>query len=68
MWDILFSKIILDFQRALFFKYKSIYTKSLRQYFDKLSLNAASCQNADTTIFVRTSIELELKDLKATFH
>ena len=34
--------------------------------FDKLSLNAASCQTAVSTIFVHTSIEPELKDLKTT--
>ena len=40
-----------------------MYTNSLGQYFDKLSLNAASCQTADNTIFVCLSIEPELKDL-----
>ncbi len=39
------------------------YTNSLRKSFDKLSLNAASCLTADSTIFVCTSLEPELKDL-----
>ena len=34
--------------------------------FDKLSLNAASCQTADSILFVRISKELELKGLKIT--
>ncbi len=33
------------------------------QYFDKLYLNAASCQTAHSTDFVRILIEPELKDL-----
>ena len=41
-----------------------MYTNSLGQYFDKLSLNAASCQTADSTIFVCILIEPELKYLK----
>ena len=53
-------------KRTLFFRYKWIYTNSLRQYFDKLPLNADSYQTAYSTIFVRTSIEPELKDLKTT--
>ncbi len=43
-----------------------MYTNSLGQYFDNLSLNAASCQTTDRTIFVFLSIEPELKDLKIT--
>ena len=43
-----------------------MYTNSLGQYFDKLSLNAASCQTADSTDSVRISIEPELKYLKTT--
>ena len=35
-------------------------------YYDKVSLNAASCQTADRTVSVRTSKELELKGLKTT--
>ena len=34
--------------------------------FDKVSLNAASCQTADSTVSVRTSKEPELKGLKTT--
>ena len=34
--------------------------------FDKVSLNAASCQTADSIVSVRTSKELELKGLKTT--
>ena len=44
-----------------------MYTNSLGQYFDKLSLNAASCQTADSTVSVLIPVEPELKDLKATF-
>ncbi len=56
-----------DFQRALFFEiYKWMYTNSLGQYFDKLSLNAVSYQTADITIFVCISIEPGLKYLKIT--
>ena len=36
------------------------------KYFNKLSLIAASCQTTDSTIFVCTSIEPELKDLKTS--
>ena len=36
----------------------------IRSSFDKLSLNTAGCQTADSTGSVRTSIELELKDLR----
>ena len=43
-----------------------MYTNSLEQYFDKLSLNAASCQTADSLDYIRISIERELKDLKTT--
>ncbi len=32
--------------------------------FDKLSLNAASCQTADSTVSVHTSLEPALKGLK----
>ena len=46
---------------------KHIYTNSLGKYFDKLSLNAASCQTADSTDSLRISIEPELKDLKTTY-
>ena len=35
--------------------------------FDNLSLNAVSCQTADSTDSVHISIEPELKDLKTTF-
>ena len=41
-----------------------MYTNSLGQYFDKLSLNAARSQTADSTDSVRISIEPQLKDLK----
>ncbi len=34
--------------------------------FDKVSLNTASCQTADSTVYVRTSKEPELKGLKTT--
>ena len=37
---------------------------SLGQYFDNLSLNAASCQTSDSTDYVCISMEPELKDLK----
>ena len=57
MWDILISKTILQ-----------MYTNSLGQYFDNLSLNAASCQTADCTGSVYISIESKLKDLKQFFH
>ena len=33
--------------------------------FDKVSLNAASCQTADSTVYVCTSKEPELKGLKS---
>ena len=33
---------------------------------DKVSLNAASCQTADSTVSVRTSKEPEFKGLKTT--
>ncbi len=35
--------------------------------FDKVSLNAASCQTADSTVSVCTSIEPEMKDLKTAW-
>ena len=34
--------------------------------FEQVSLNAASCQTADSKVSVRTSKELELKGLKTT--
>ncbi len=42
-------------------------TNSLGQYFDKFSLNAVSCQTTGSTIFVRTSIVIELKYLKTNW-
>ncbi len=77
MWDILYSKKYfkvfnkscpknLIFKELYFLQYKWIYTNSLGQYFDNLSLNAASCQTADSTDSVYISIESELKDIKTT--
>ena len=55
------------FSKVHFFQIlMDLYTNSLGQYFDKLSLNAASCQTADSTDYVCISIELELKDLNTT--
>ena len=46
---------------------KHIYTNSQGKYFNKLSLNAASYQTADSTDSVRIPIEPKLKDLKTSF-
>ena len=40
----------------------------LCQCFEKLSLNVASCQTANSTESVRTAIEPELEDLKPFSH
>ena len=75
MWDILYSKRILQsFQQIMPLKFifpnfiifeilMYLHTNSLGQYFDKLSLNGDSCQTADSTIFVRTSIEPKFKKI-----
>ena len=44
-----------------FLKYGWIYKNSLGQCFDKLFLNAASCQMAESNEFVRTTIEPKLE-------
>ena len=41
-----------------------IHTYSLRQCFEKLSLNAASCQAADIIESVHTALGPEFKDIK----
>ena len=45
-------------------KYWWIFVNSQGQCSDQLYFNAASCQTADSTEPVRTSIEPELKNLK----
>ncbi len=74
MWDILYKKNISNFSKyalktcfitlMILMRY---YTNSLEKYFDKLSLNTASCQTADSTDSVRISKGTELKDLKTTW-
>ena len=78
MWEILYSKkeyykVLnksclknLIFKELYFLKNKWMYTNSLGQYFDKVSLNAASCQTADSTDSVLIPVEPELKYLKTT--
>ena len=51
------------YQKLCFEKQSLKQDNSPGQYFDKLYLNAASCQTAHSTKSVRTAIEQELKDL-----
>ncbi len=46
-------EIIVDFEQFTRFR------------FDKVSLNAVSCQTADSIVFIHTSKETELKGLKS---
>ena len=49
-------------------KYQWIWNNLQGFRFDKVSLNADSCQTAASTVSVCTSKEPELKDLKLTCH
>ncbi len=74
MWDILYSRKHfkvsnksclnnLFFQSTLFLKYGWIFTNSLGQYFDKLSLNADSCQTANSTDYFKNLNEHSIQQM-----
>ena len=47
-------------------KYSLDFAQVTRTLFDKLSLNAASCQTVESKESIHKSIESKLKDLKTT--
>ena len=66
------SKFLTNYAyKTIFWKLSNLWNISgfgiiYKVNFDKVSLNAASCQTADSTVSVRTSKEPELKGLKTT--